>query len=157
MKLLTQACLAAGVLSLASLAQAQAITEAQVKHLLTQMDQAIASRHVDGVTRWLADDVRVSGTLEVAGQQKSFAYGKDEYAKSLFETWGAASQYSYKRDNQTIRVKGSSAAVVTADITEQTQIGRQLIKAHTQETATVELRKGQARITRVEGKAKILP
>ena len=156
MKLLTQACLAAGVLSLASLAQAQAITEAQVKHLLTQMDQAIASRHVDGVTRWLADDVRVSGTLEVAGQQKSFAYGKDEYAKSLFDTWGAASQYTYKRDNQTIRVKGGSA-VVTADITEQTQIGRQLIKALTQETATVELRKGQARITRVEGKAKILP
>ena len=156
MKLFTQTCLAAGILSLASLAQAQAITEPQVKHLLTQMDQAIASRNVDGVTRWLADDVRVSGTLEVGGQQKSFAYGKDEYAKSLFDTWGAASHYTYKRDNQIIRVKGGSA-VVTADITEQTQIGRQLIKAHTQETATVELRKGQARITRVEGKAKILP
>ena len=156
MKLFIQACLAAGAMSLVTLAQAQAVTETQVKNLLTQMDQAIASRNVDGVTRWLADDVRVSGTLDVAGQQKSFAYGKDEYAKALFDTWGSASQYSYKRENQVIRMQGSSA-VVTADIKEQTQIGRQLIKTQTQETATVELRKGQPRITRVEGKAKVVP
>ena len=156
MKLLTQVCLAAGAFSLISLAQAQGITEAQVKSLLTQMDQAIASRNVDGVTRWLADDARVSGTMEVGGQQKSFAYNKDEYAKSLFDTWGASSQYIYKRENQVIRIQGGSA-VVTADIKEQTQIGRQLIKTQTQESATVELRKGQPRITRVEGKAKILP
>ena len=156
MKLFFQACLAAGAMSLVTLAQAQAVTETQVKNLLTQMDQAIASRNVDGVTRWLADDVRASGTLDVAGQQKSFAYGKDEYAKALFDTWGSASQYSYKRENQVIRMQGSSA-VVTADIKEQTQIGRQLIKTQTQETATVELRKGQPRITRVEGKAKVVP
>ena len=156
MKLLTQACIAAGAFSLMSLAQAQAITEAQVKSLLTQMDQAIASRNVDGVTRWLTEDARVSGTIDIGGQKQSFAYGKDEYAKLLFDTWGSSSQYSYKRENQVIRIQGSSA-VVTADIKEQTQIGRQLIKTQTQESAVVELRKGQPRITRVEGKAKILP
>jgi hypothetical protein len=175
-QLLAQLCVLTGAATSLSLALAQApsptpattptraptqkaasgVTEAQAKHLLAQMDQAIAARNVDGVTRWIADDVRISGALEASGQSTPFAYNKDEYAKALFDVWGAASQYSYKREDQVIRIQGQSA-LVTAQVIEQTQIGRQRIRTVTQERATIELRQGQPRITRLEAQGKVLP
>ena len=111
MKLIAVVCMVASALSFAGGACAESITEAQVKATLAQMDEAISKRNVDGVTRMMADDVRVVGVIEMGKQSQSFSYSKDEYSKALYDNWGASSDYAYKRENQTISIRGQKAKV----------------------------------------------
>lgn len=131
-------------------AEAQGITEKAVKELMQKMDRATAGKDANSVDRMLSENVAITVRISAGGNTQTTRMNKAEYMANLRNAWAAASNYSYRRNNESIAISGNTATV-SADVTESMTVSGHTIRTQTRETATIELVDGMAKITKITG------
>ena len=152
MKLVTSIVAMGAGLLLSGAACAAGMTEADINHVLGQLDQASNSKNVDGVLKHMAPQVRIQIDMSAVGMQQPMVMSRAEYASSLRDNWGQAMNYRYQRSNTKIRIAADGqSAQATASVKESMKIQGQPISSVTDETTKFELIKGQPMATEVRG------
>lgn len=140
--------------ALPALAAAQTLTEPTVKELIASIDKAIAAKDVNGIAQHMTDNVEITVVISSGGRTQKSKLSKPDYVKALRDTWGMATNYMYRRSNETI-VINNNVATVSADVVENMTINNQHSRTRTRETATIELINGVPKITKITGSTSI--
>ena len=130
-------------------AEAEAISEAEVTNLLNKIDTAIANKDVKTIAAALSDSVVISGRFTGTSRNASFNYNKSQYIDMLRSTWGLATNYSYHRSNQSVRIDGNQA-IVTANIAERMLIQQKYISTKAKEVTTLKKEDGKLVAVKIE-------
>ena len=128
---------------------AEAIDENTVEDIMAGIEQAIVDKDVNGIARYLSDDVSITVTFSIGDQDQVAKLTKAEYVSALRETWAAYQNYVYEKTNVAIDIVNGSKAVVKSDVSESMTIHNQTISANSREEATVEMINGKPLFTRI--------
>lgn len=126
------------------------LTEAQVNHVIENVDNAINALDADRLANAFSSNVKISMTLHIQGQKQVLQFSKPEYIEMLKQGWQHHTNYQYKRSNLKIQIQGNKAAV-SADITESMDINGQKLSGKSKEEVSIELIDGKPLITHVVG------
>ena len=137
-----------------SLGFAQAVEEPAVRKMLAEVDRAIAERNVDAVAHHLSESATFTVEINVDGQAQRATVSKPEYVTALRQTWSAVDDYTYRRSNEKISIRGGRA-VVTATVVETMTLQGKTIKTTSQETAVIEMVAGRPQLTSATAKTEI--
>jgi hypothetical protein len=154
MKSLLPVVVAAALLGLSpASATAKDLTEAAVSSMVAAVDRAIPARDLVALRLALADDALITLNLDLPGQPERVILSKDEYLAMVEKAWGMATEYSYRRSNQTIELRGE-LAIVSADVWESlTANGRRMV-TESRETALITEIDGRLQITAIAVQSK---
>ena len=128
---------------------AEGIDENTVEDIMAGIEQAILDKDVNGIARYLSDDVSITVTFSIGDQDQVAKLTKAEYVSALRETWAAYQNYVYEKTNVVIDIVNGSKAVVKSDVSESMTIHNQTISANSREEATVEMINGKPLFTRI--------
>ena len=145
------------VLALLGLAPAFApaadLTEAAVTRMVAEVDRAIPAKDLKALRAALADNVLITLSLDLPGQPERVTLAKDQYLTMVEKAWATATEYSYRRSNQKIDLRGE-LAIVSADVWESlTTNGRRMV-TESRETAIIAEIDGRLQITAIAVQSK---
>ncbi len=125
------------------------IDQNTVEDIMAGIEQAILDKNVNGIARYLSDDVSITVTFSIGDQDQVAKLTKAEYVSALRETWAAYQNYVYEKTNVAIDIVNGSKAVVKSDVLESMTIHNQTISSNSREEATVEMINGKPLFTRI--------
>jgi len=128
---------------------AQQLDEQIVLKLVSDFDQAIARKDVDGLAAFLSDKIGIVANYRVSGQSRKVAMNKSTYVETLRQGWAIATNYSYRRESISVTLSGPDRAIVTATVFETMTAHGQTIHSTANETTVIELETGKPLITSI--------
>jgi hypothetical protein len=146
--------LSALLLAAPGLGCAQALDEAAVRKMLSEVDRAVAARNPDAVAHHISDSATLTVDVTVNGQAQRISMRKPEYVNAMRETWSAVDRYDYRRSDVRISIAGGRATV-TSIVTESVTMQGRTLNTTTSDTSVIELVNGRPQLTRSSAKMQI--
>ena len=135
-------------------ANASGLTEDSVKALIAKVDKAVITLNSSEISDLLSNNVVIIMNINMQGKDHVMKPNKQEYISMLKEGWATYTNYTYKKSNTIIKIKGETATV-TANIKESMTVQGQDISGETKEEVTIKLVDGKPLVTKVVGYSKM--
>lgn len=148
-KMIKAGLLALGIVA-AAVANAGELSQKSVKALLDSVDAAANSQNVEQIASSMSDNVEIVINVTMQGQTQVMQITKPQYIEMLKQGWAEYSDYKYTRSSTKIDIKGDKA-IATATVKESMTVQGQKVSSVTREEATIELVKGEPRVTKLVG------
>jgi ketosteroid isomerase-like protein len=133
------------------------ISEQTIHAILDDVDKSLKLKDAEGVVAHLADDVLVKTRIETPGQTYNSNYTRDQFKRSLLQTFNSTPIYDFNRTGRSVVVAADGqTATVTSQTIENVAAGGRVFRNESQETATFEVRQGKILITSIESMGKIV-
>lgn len=152
MNALSKTILLVASLVLSAVCAADELTEPAVRALIAKSDAAIAARDVAAIGALLSEGIVIQLTIHAGGKTQKVEMRKPEYMKSLADGYAQYSDFTYQRSDVTIVVEADKATA-TSQVTESMKVGRQTMRATTDEVTTLQLVDGKLLVTKVVGES----
>ena len=133
---------------------ADRLTESMIRSLIDSTTVAVKRRDVDGVMKHFAPSARLELNLPASMGGGKSVMTVAEYRQLLREGWGSSQTIVYKVEDLVVRVApDAKTAEVTDTVLEVVEMGGQVIRSRTAESATIALIQGQPKVIRLVARA----
>ncbi len=123
---------------------APALSEPEVRALMSTVEHASRARDVQRLGATLASDCRIELRTQIGGQERVTLLTREEYLEMLTSGYASLKDldaYDYRVDDQRVTLeRDAPAATVVSHVTETIVFGGQRQVTHSEETARVEPR-----------------
>ena len=133
---------------------AGAITETEVRQLITKLDQAVQAQDVNALAQLLSPNVRIRVDIASPAGKQRWTPDRAEYLRHMQRGWASVSEYSYQRNNVHIRIEAGQATV-SGEITERMTMQGQSVVSHAREIASIRRIDGVLQIVAVLGEVSL--
>jgi HEPN domain-containing protein len=140
-------------LIVAATSHAAGLSEQSVRELIAKMDQAARTRSIEPLAEVLSDDAVIRVTVHIERRKRVLDLTKEDYLEMVRRGWARASAYTFQRTALDITIQNPERARVTTEVLESLSVQGQSMQGRTRQEATVELRRGRPRITRLDATA----
>lgn len=128
------------------------ITEEDVKALYDAIDKAVIAKDTETVLDLMSDDITINMKVLSPDSNQNMDMGKEEYAKSLRDTFSVMQDYEYRVDEMSIDISADGkSAEVKRKVYEKITAQGNTIKSVTKDNTKLELRNGKILAVDIKG------
>jgi ketosteroid isomerase-like protein len=127
------------------------ITEAEVREVMNQLEQAVKARDVDALSKHYSDKVVLNLRMFNGSSNQEMVFDKPKYFQYLKGSWNLIKNYTFRVDSEKIDIE-SDRAILTYELTESMAMGNQYFKVKSKGTTVFQKENDQLLVVKVDAR-----